>query len=95
MATFGVPSTDWAHLSRAGVAGWDCPRLMPKVCLFLSIKAMLDYYVRCDAPPENLDVPDAHHRSHEKTDFLINCFHPDVVWSQFGIQSDVVVWTCT
>jgi hypothetical protein len=44
--------------------------------------------------PENLDGPGAHCRSHEKTDFLIKSFHPDVVWSEFGIRSDVVVGKC-
>ncbi|KAJ7907795.1 hypothetical protein B0H13DRAFT_2332007 [Mycena leptocephala] len=33
---------------------------------------------KCDAKPNNLDTQDARHRSHEKTDFLITCFDPDI-----------------
>ena len=41
--------------------------------------------------PENLDDKNAHCRSHERTDFLIKCFDPGIVWDEHGIQSDVVI----
>lgn len=43
------------------------------------------------AKPENLDVPDARRHTHEKTDFLIECFDPGIIWSDYGVRSDVVV----
>ena len=46
---------------------------------------------RCDAMPEKLDGPGSHHRSHEKTDFLIKKFDPSILWDEFGIKSDIVV----
>ena len=52
---------------------------------------MLIINLRCNAPPDNLDGPNPCRQSHDKTDFLIKCFHPDVLWSEFGICSDVVV----
>lgn len=49
---------------------------------------------RCDARPENLDNPTgkSHRRSHAKTDFLINQWDPGILWDQFGIRSDIVVY---
>ncbi|KAJ6548422.1 hypothetical protein B0H19DRAFT_1211517 [Mycena capillaripes] len=48
---------------------------------------------KCDAKPTNLDDPNAQHRSHEKTDFLITCFDPGTLWDEYGIRSDVVPFT--
>ena len=50
-----------------------------------------DQKSRCDAKPDNLDNKDAHRRSHERTDFLIKCFDPGIIWDEHGIRSDVVV----
>ena len=52
---------------------------------------VLNYRSRCDAKPENLDNKNAHHRSHERTDFLIKCFDPGIIWDEHGVRSDIVV----
>ncbi|KAJ6468111.1 hypothetical protein C8R47DRAFT_1302846 [Mycena vitilis] len=46
---------------------------------------------KCDAKPHHLDTAGARRRNHEKTDFLITCFDPGILWSDFGIRADVVV----
>lgn len=46
---------------------------------------------RCDAPPDNLDRPNSHRRTHEKTDFLISAWDPATLWSDFGVRTDIVV----
>lgn len=48
-------------------------------------------YNSCDAPAKDLDSQQGHPQSHEKTDFLISEFNPEILWNKFGIQSDVVV----
>ena len=70
-------------LPQASVAFWDCPKLVPKVShILLIVKIFKFTRCRCTAQPENLDDLTAHCHSHEKTDFLIKCFHPNVVWSE-------------
>ena len=46
---------------------------------------------RCDAHLNDLDAEDTQWQSHQKTEFLINCFNPGVLWDDFGVHSDVVV----
>lgn len=46
---------------------------------------------RCNAPPDNLDHPNSHRRTHEKTDLLIISWDPGTLWSDFGICANVVV----
>jgi hypothetical protein len=46
---------------------------------------------RCNAPPNNLDQPNSHRQTHEKTDFLISAWDPGTLWSDFGICVDIVV----
>ncbi|KAF8962421.1 hypothetical protein BDZ97DRAFT_1662882 [Flammula alnicola] len=48
---------------------------------------------KCDAHPDFLDAPGALHRSHNKTDFLVSCFDPGILWDDYGIRSDVVPFT--
>ncbi|KAG9223441.1 hypothetical protein PLEOSDRAFT_154734 [Pleurotus ostreatus PC15] len=48
---------------------------------------------KCDARPEDLDAPDAHRRTHEKTDLLIESFDPGILWDDWGIRSDIVPFT--
>ncbi|KAG5636033.1 hypothetical protein H0H81_009333 [Sphagnurus paluster] len=48
---------------------------------------------KCDAHPDSLDKP-ALRRSHRKTEFLISCFDPGILWSDYGIRSDVQPFTC-
>ena len=49
------------------------------------------YITRCDAHPDNLDDTNAHLRTHEKTDSLLELFDSGTVWDEYGLQSDVVV----
>ncbi|KII88928.1 hypothetical protein PLICRDRAFT_698078 [Plicaturopsis crispa FD-325 SS-3] len=48
---------------------------------------------KCNARPENLDTDNARRRSHEKTDFLITCFDPGILWFEYGVRTDVVPFT--
>ncbi|KAH9997156.1 hypothetical protein BJV74DRAFT_877357 [Russula compacta] len=48
---------------------------------------------KCDAPPDHLDRPNSHRRTHGKTDFLISAWDPGTLWSDFGIRADVVPFT--
>ena len=43
--------------------------------------------------PDNLDdkVNETRRRKHERTDFIIKCFDPGIVWESYGTWSDVVV----
>ncbi|KAJ6628598.1 hypothetical protein B0H10DRAFT_2160856 [Mycena sp. CBHHK59/15] len=46
---------------------------------------------KCDAHPDHLDAHGARLRTETKTDALIKCFDPGILWDDFGIHSDVVV----
>jgi len=46
---------------------------------------------RCDARPDNLDDTNAHLRTHEKTDLLLELFDEGIIWDEYGLRSDVVV----
>ena len=46
---------------------------------------------RCNAPPNDLDRPNSHRWTHEKTDFLIRAWDPGTLWSDFGIHADIVI----
>ncbi|KAJ3871695.1 hypothetical protein F5051DRAFT_340527 [Lentinula edodes] len=48
---------------------------------------------KCMNRPEDLDAMNARPRTRTKTDFLITCFDPGIVWDEFGVQSDVVPFT--
>ncbi|KAH9959507.1 hypothetical protein BJV74DRAFT_880099 [Russula compacta] len=39
---------------------------------------------KCDAPPHNLDSPEACPRSHKKTEMLIQCFNPGILWDSYA-----------
>jgi hypothetical protein len=66
--------------------------MVPKVSFPLMLMIVsTDQKSRCDAKPDNLDNKNAHRRSHERTDFLIKCFDPGIIWDEHGIRSDVVV----
>ncbi|KIM40548.1 hypothetical protein M413DRAFT_73023, partial [Hebeloma cylindrosporum] len=43
---------------------------------------------KCEAHPDFLDAPGALRRSHQRTDFLIACFDPGILWNDFGIRCD-------
>ena len=52
---------------------------------------LITYITRCDARPDNLDDVNAHLRTHEKTDSLLELFDSGTVWDEYGLRSDVVV----
>ncbi|KAG6835316.1 hypothetical protein H0H93_002760 [Arthromyces matolae] len=54
-----------------------------------------DWCPKCDARPDFLDDPNARQRSHEKTEFLMSCFDPGILWSDYGIRCDVRPFTST
>ncbi|GLB38138.1 hypothetical protein LshimejAT787_0500030 [Lyophyllum shimeji] len=47
---------------------------------------------KCDARPDCLDDP-ALRRSHAKTEFIISCFDPGILWTDYGIRTDVSPFT--
>ncbi|KAG6888151.1 hypothetical protein C0992_009495 [Termitomyces sp. T32_za158] len=53
-----------------------------------------DWCPKCDAHPESLDAPNSLRRSHKGTEFLMSCFDPRILWSDYGIQCDVKPFTC-
>ncbi|EKM77823.1 hypothetical protein AGABI1DRAFT_101528 [Agaricus bisporus var. burnettii JB137-S8] len=61
----------------AGVVQGWCPKYV----------AYLDFFV-----PNNDDRLKVRRR-HERTDFMISCFDPSIVWETYGIRSDVVPFT--
>ena len=70
------------------VSNW-CPKY---VALKLTVSCLPTVFLtRCNARPKDLDKPGSHHRTHEKTDFLIQNFDPGLLWDEFGIHSDIVV----
>ncbi|KAF8191847.1 hypothetical protein K438DRAFT_1970227 [Mycena galopus ATCC 62051] len=48
---------------------------------------------KCEAHPDHLDVGDTRLRTKTKTDALIMCFDPGILWDDYGIRSDVVPFT--
>lgn len=67
-------------------------RVVPQVSISAFLEVIsLTFVYRCDAKPENLDADGSKPRSHEMSDLLIKCFDPGILWSDFGIRSDVIV----
>lgn len=50
-----------------------------------------NFFVRCDACPNDLDAGGARLRNHEKTDFLIGIWDPGILWNDFVVRADIVV----
>ncbi|KAJ7084139.1 hypothetical protein C8R44DRAFT_903496 [Mycena epipterygia] len=48
---------------------------------------------KCDAHPDHLDAPGARLRTKTKTEALIRCFDPGILWDEYGVRSDVVPFT--
>ena len=46
---------------------------------------------RCEALPDHLDEAGARLRMKTKTETLIRCFDPGILWDEYGVRSDVVV----
>ena len=63
-----------------------------RVCVLLCVVVIkINILKRCNAHHSSLDAPGAHHRCHEKTDFLLSNFDPGILWDEYGIRDDVVV----
>lgn len=78
------------------MVGCGCSRVVPQVSIFpsqsVAILAWPTYDIhRCDANPKNLDADGANPRWQGKTNFLINTWDPGILWSDFGVRSDVLV----
>lgn len=71
------------------VQGW-CPKYVAYMIMCHLTNTLLH---RCDAKPDNLPAPDAHRRTRRKTEFIIECFDPGILWKDFGLRSDVKVST--
>ncbi|KAJ7483082.1 hypothetical protein B0H11DRAFT_1205027 [Mycena galericulata] len=48
---------------------------------------------KCEARPDHLDTEGARLRTKTKTDILIMCFDPGILWDEYGVRSDVVPFT--
>ncbi|KAJ7024440.1 hypothetical protein C8F04DRAFT_1213064 [Mycena alexandri] len=48
---------------------------------------------KCDARPADLDAPGARLRNKTKTDILIECFDPGILWDDYGVRSDIIPFT--
>lgn len=96
MLIFVRPYLDWVHILLTIPSRYTCPVLsrtgVQRTFFILVILSTLSHQCNsCDAPAKDLDCWQGHPRSHEKTDFLISEFNPQVLWNEFGIRSDVVV----
>ena len=70
------------------VQGW-CARFV----FFNLVKSrLIIIYIRCLAPPNNLDRrPEYAHRCKEHTELLVECLELGVLWDEYGLVGDVVV----
>ncbi|KAJ7506397.1 hypothetical protein B0H11DRAFT_1850523 [Mycena galericulata] len=48
---------------------------------------------KCEAHPDHLDAVGSRLRTQTKTDALIMCFDPGILWDDYGIRSDIVPFT--
>ncbi|KAJ6533651.1 hypothetical protein B0H19DRAFT_1383623 [Mycena capillaripes] len=48
---------------------------------------------KCEAHPDHLDEDGARLRTKTKTDTLITCFDPGILWDDYGIRADIVPFT--
>ncbi|KAF8176827.1 hypothetical protein K438DRAFT_1978871 [Mycena galopus ATCC 62051] len=48
---------------------------------------------KCDAHPDRLDAAGARLRNKTKTEVLIDCFDPGILWDDYGLRSDIVPFT--
>ncbi|KAF8203408.1 hypothetical protein K438DRAFT_1964892 [Mycena galopus ATCC 62051] len=48
---------------------------------------------KCDAHPDRLDAAGARLRNKTKTEVLIECFDPGILWDDYGLRSDIVPFT--
>ncbi|KAJ6506530.1 hypothetical protein C8R45DRAFT_508629 [Mycena sanguinolenta] len=58
-----------------------------------SFVSRLSFYFRCEALPDHLDEAGARLRTKTKTETLIRCFDPGILWDEYGVRSDVVPFT--
>ncbi|KAF7324273.1 C2H2-type domain-containing protein [Mycena venus] len=48
---------------------------------------------KCDARPDHLDTDSARLRTRTKTEALIECFDPGILWDDYGVRADIVPFT--
>ncbi|KAF8140679.1 hypothetical protein K438DRAFT_1995789 [Mycena galopus ATCC 62051] len=48
---------------------------------------------KCEAHPDDLDADGARLRTQTKTEALIMCFDPGILWDEYGIRADIVPFT--
>ncbi|KAI9429150.1 hypothetical protein BJY52DRAFT_1353967 [Lactarius psammicola] len=69
------------------VSNW-CPKCVTEITFAGSV-AVTDSFL------SNLDGPESHRRSHEKTNLLVKTFDPSVLWDDFGLRHNIVPFTCS
>ncbi|KAJ7884750.1 hypothetical protein B0H14DRAFT_3128302 [Mycena olivaceomarginata] len=48
---------------------------------------------KCEAHPDDLDADGARLRTRSKTEALIMCFDPGILWEDYGVRADIVPFT--
>ncbi|KAJ7798569.1 hypothetical protein B0H14DRAFT_3092899 [Mycena olivaceomarginata] len=48
---------------------------------------------KCEAHPDDLDADGARLRTQTKTEALVMCFDPGILWDEYGIRADIVPFT--
>ncbi|KAJ7025471.1 hypothetical protein C8F04DRAFT_967745, partial [Mycena alexandri] len=61
-----------------------------QVCLVALVQ---NWCPKCEVHPNNLDVDGARLRTRTKTEALIMCFDPCILWDEYSVRSDVVPFT--
>ena len=98
MGTFATQSLGLGHtlptiLNKSGSRVSYPTGVQSELLLLLLAASLTCAYVRCDAHRSNLDGPDSHQCSHEKTDLYIKSYDQRVLWDDFGIRHNIVVCT--
>ncbi|KAJ7856063.1 hypothetical protein B0H14DRAFT_3085331 [Mycena olivaceomarginata] len=52
-----------------------------------------DYPEQCEAHPDDLDADGARLRTRSKTEALIMCFDPGILWENYSVRADIVPFT--
>jgi hypothetical protein len=95
MGIFVKPFMDWDHILQITKNRYGslllCRAGARSRFFIIFTDQLFTYLCRCDANPDNLDAGGARMRSQLKTEFLVNNWDPDILWSDFGVRVDMVV----
>jgi hypothetical protein len=72
----------------AVVQNW-CPKYVMSFYCYPPL--LISCFQRCEAHPDDLDADGARLRTQTKTEALVMCFDPGILWDEYGIRADIVV----